>query len=91
MSVELWWKRSEDKRHVWLYAGCNENALAWIFKGSKGTWEAAIWLPEISPTRKHGPLEQQMADVHEKVLGWFAMATMNRPAMDPEANEEWVP
>lgn len=62
-----------DDTVQWLYAGNSRVELAWLEKRTK-FWSAAIWLPELSPTKQYAPLEEQKKDVEALVRQWFEKA-----------------
>lgn len=73
------WEEQYTKRGhlelMWLYAGGNPEPLATLDKRAK-YWEAVIWLPGVSPRKQYAPLEDQQADVEERIRQWFLLCEM---------------
>jgi hypothetical protein len=67
-----------DPKRIELYAGSNPAHLAALIKATKW-WEAIIWLDGCQPTKDYGPLEDQKADVENRVCRWFEQAMTPLP------------
>ncbi|WP_176074363.1 hypothetical protein [Brucella intermedia] len=73
MSVKFRWEG--DDTGQWLYAGGNENDLAWLQPSSSGKrWRATSWLPGVRASKEYATLDEQKADIEAKVQLWFSQA-----------------
>lgn len=71
MAVDLRWEG--DDRNKYLFAGTNENELAWLEKRTV-QWSAVVWLPGVDCGRQFNTLAAHQKNIEEKVQHWFARA-----------------
>lgn len=83
--TELRWEGDEENQY--LFAGCNQNELAWLNKRTKH-WSAAIWLPGLVPGKYYNTLAAQKQNIEAVVSHWFDMANTSVPATDGKEQEE---